>query len=129
MASRHIPQEAIPHFENVIYLPMLLTILTRDKEVIEKSPIKLKKAYIDMIERALDNVQRDLSNTHKYLRYNKMKLEKQSADETFTEFIFFHQGYEDSRRYLNVRLRNRSEELLALYLASNVIDPSKSKLP
>ena len=33
----------------------------------------------------------------------------------FTEYIFISGGYEDHRRYLNVRLRNRTEELLDLY--------------
>ena len=117
--SRMIPQEAMPHFENAIYLPMLLTILSMDKEIIEKSPIKLKKPYLGMIERALNHVQKDLRDTNLYLRNHKMKLEKGVSDETFTEYIFFHNGYEDPRRYLNVRLRNRSEELLSVYLAEN----------
>lgn len=121
MTSRMIPQEALPHFENAIYLPMLLTIFNRDKEIIEKSLIKLKKPYLNMIEQAINNVQKDLSNTNKYLRNNKLKMVKGKSDETFTEFLFFHGGYEDSRRYLNLRLRNRSEELLSLYLAQNTL--------
>lgn len=125
LSSRHVPQEALPHFENAIYLPMLLTILTRDKEIIEKSPIKLKKPYISMIDRALDAVQKDLTETNKFFRKQKMKLEKEATCETFTDFIFYHQGYADPRRYLNVRLRNRSEELLALYLAANVTEIKK----
>lgn len=121
MLTRMIPDEAIPHFENAIYLPMLLTILDRDKEIIEKSPIKLKKPYLNMIEQAINNVQKDMRETSEYLRSNKMKLMKGKTEGIFTEYIFIHHGYEDSRRYLNVRLKNRSEELLALYLAQNAL--------
>lgn len=119
MLSRMIPQEALPHFENAIYLPMLLTILSRDKEAIEASPIKLKKPYLDMIEKAIDSVQKDMRDTSQYLRSNKMKLTKGKTEGIFTEYIFIHKGYEDTRRYLNVRLKNRSEELLSLYLAQS----------
>ncbi|PZX04897.1 hypothetical protein C7437_103148 [Psychrobacillus insolitus] len=35
----------------------------------------------------------------------------------FTEYVFFHGGYEEHRRYLNVRLRNRVKELLSIYFA------------
>ncbi|MGG0667798.1 hypothetical protein ABE073_04630 [Lederbergia citrisecunda] len=130
MQTRMIPQEALPHFENAIYLPMLLQLLSRDKEIIEKSPIKLKQPYLDMIDRAIDNVQKDSKTTSDYLRNNKMKLIKGKTDETFTEFTFLHRGYEDTRRYLNVRLKNQSQELLALYLAKNALElPKDTELP
>lgn len=130
MQTRMIPQESLPHFENAIYLPMLLQILSRDKEIIEKSSIKLKKPYLDMIDRAIENVQKDSKVTSDYLRSNKMKLIKGKTDGNFTEFAFLHRGYEDTRRYLNVRLKNQSQELLALYLAKNVLEmPKDTELP
>lgn len=119
MSSRMIPREAIPHFENMIYLPMLVTILSRDKDIIEHSQMKLKNPYLHMIEKALSQVQKELRDTHVYLRQNKMKLVKGKSDESFTEYIFLYNGYDDTRRYFNVRLRNRSEELLSIYLTKN----------
>lgn len=41
-----IPEEAIPYFENMIYLPMVLTILEKDRTIFEKAPFKLKRPYI-----------------------------------------------------------------------------------
>jgi hypothetical protein len=121
MNTRLISEEALSHFENMIYLPMLVTILTRDMEAIEISSIKLKNPYLNMINNSLQHVQKDLRHTHEYLRRNKMRLEKGKVDSTFTEYLLFHHGYEDSRRYLNVRLRNRSEELLTVYLSRNSV--------
>jgi len=48
-----------------------------------------------------------------------MKLLRVGLDDTTTEYTFFYGGYEQNRRYLNVRLRNRTEELLEVYLMKN----------
>lgn len=46
-----------------------------------------------------------------------MKVIKVKNDGALTEYTFMHGGYEDHRRYLNVRLRNRTEELISVYFA------------
>lgn len=111
-----IPAEALPYFENMIYLPMVLTVLNRDLETIEKGPFKLKRPYVHMVEEATRFAQADLVNASNYLHRHNMKVFRRNSDDTFTEYVFMYDGYEDSRRYLNVRLRNRTEELLGLYL-------------
>ncbi|MBY0223531.1 hypothetical protein ABZ756_08010 [Mammaliicoccus sciuri] len=111
-----IPAEALPYLENHIYLPMLMTILERDRQLVEKVPFKLKSPYLNLLEDAMNSVTTDLQKTAVYLRQHKMKVIRQSSDELFTEYLFVHDGYEDYRRYLNVRLRNRTEELLNQYL-------------
>lgn len=112
-----IPSEALPYFENMIYLPMLLIVLERDRHAFENGPFKLKRPYIKMVDEATKLVQAELKETRIYLRRNNMKVIKGKTDDTFTEYVFFHGGYEDHRRYLNVRLRNRTEELLSMYMA------------
>ena len=39
-----LPPEALPYFENMIYLPMLLIILERDRESIEKGPFQIERS-------------------------------------------------------------------------------------
>lgn len=111
-----IPEEAIPYLENMMYLPMVLTILEKDRINFEKGPFKLKRPYIVMIEEAVKQVQKELKNTHMYMKRHSMKVLRGEGDDMFTEYVFFHGGYEEHRRYLNVRLRNRVEELLTMYL-------------
>ena len=111
-----IPPEAMPYLENYIYLPMLLTIMERDRRLLEKVPFKLKSPYLNLLDETMNTVSKDLQTSVLYLRQHKMKVVRQSTDELFTEYIFLHDGYQDIRRYLNVRLRNRSEELLNLYI-------------
>lgn len=112
-----IPQEALPHFENMIYLPMLVIIFERDRHSFEKGPFKLKGPYVKLIDQANKLVQAELKDTSIYLRRHNMKLIRSQVDDTFTEYVFIYGGYEEHRRYLNVRLRNRTEELLSVYLA------------
>ncbi len=112
-----IPAESLPYFEKMIYLPMVMTILERDREIVEKGPFKLKRPYVAIIDQAVKEAQRELKHTKLYLRQHNMKVIRGNRDDTFTEYVFFYGGYEEHRRYLNVRLRNRVEELLEVYLS------------
>jgi hypothetical protein len=112
-----IPAEALPYFENMIYLPMLLIILERDRDSFDKGPFKLKGPYVKLVDAATKVARAELKETTIYLRRHNMKVIRHKTDATFTEYVFLHGGYEDRRRYLNVRLRNRTEELLGIYFA------------
>ncbi|WP_338656522.1 hypothetical protein [Sporosarcina psychrophila] len=98
---------------------MIISILERDREVIEISSFKLKGPYINIIENTLKNVRAELKETNNYARSKNMKLIKKGKDGSFTEYAFIHNGYEDKRRYMNIRLRNRTEELINVYFAKS----------
>lgn len=112
-----IPQEDIMHFENMIYLPMVLIVLERDRALFENGSFKLKRPYLDLVEGAIQQVQKELKETKIHMRKRQMKVMRGAGDDTFTEYVFYHGGYEDHRRYLNLRLRNRVEELIRLYFS------------
>jgi hypothetical protein len=111
-----IPAESLPYFESMIYLPMIIIIMERDRVVFESADFKLRRPYINIIEKSIKSAQKDLKETKLYLRKNNMKIIKGNRDKDCTEYSFFYGGYEQRRRYLNVRLRNRTEELLDVYL-------------
>lgn len=128
----HIPIEAVPYLESAIYLPMLLIVLEKDYELIEKGPFKLKRPYVHLIEEAKKLAENDLQNTKSYLRKHSLKVVQGERDELFTEYHFYYQQIFEVRRYSNIRLRNRVEELLDSYLtralkAQSVFQKSKSK--
>lgn len=116
-----IPADVLPHFENMIYLPMVIQILERDRETIEISPFKLRGPYINIVEGALKIARAELKATNTYARNRKLKLIKKGKDSTFTEFVFVIGDNEDIRRYLNVRLRNRTEELINMYFEKGLL--------
>ena len=111
-----LQKEAMLYLENMIYLPMILTILERDRTAAEHSDFKLKKPYVGLIDDVSKRVHQELRNTGDYLRLHRMSVVKVKTDDIFTEYIFLHNQKEEHRRYLNVRLRNRTEELLNQYL-------------
>ncbi|MBD7984390.1 hypothetical protein H9649_07355 [Sporosarcina sp. Sa2YVA2] len=100
----------------MIYLPMLLTILSNDREIVENGSYKIKGPYLKLIDQAIDRVQIEIKTTQDYMRSNKLKLIKGKTEDTFTTYIFVYHGREDQRRYLNARLKNRTEELLEYFL-------------
>ena len=44
-----IPDGSIPYLENMIYLPMVLIILEKDRTNFEQGPFKLKRPYIALV--------------------------------------------------------------------------------
>ena len=54
--------------EKAIYLPMVLIVLNRDLSVVEKSPFKLKKPYLDLIEETMKIIQRELAEVKQYMK-------------------------------------------------------------
>lgn len=111
-----IPKEYIMHFENTIYLPMVISIFQRDKLHIQEGAFKLKGPYLEVVESACTIAERELRETKDYIRKHQLKVEMGKRDDFSTMYIFYYDGFNDMRRYLNVRLRNRTEELIRVYL-------------
>lgn len=109
-------------FEQALYLPMILTILQRDRMIIEKSPLKLKRPYIQLIDKITEFVQQELAEIKRYMKKKQMKIQRVKSDDTFTMYVFFYKGYEEKHNYFNPRLRNRTEELLTFYLFERYTD-------
>lgn len=113
-----IPNEVLVYVEKQIYLPMVLKILERDRRVLAYAPLKLNGPYLKLIDQVMEQVHVELRETKAYLTRHQMKVLRLGMDELFTEYEFIYKGYEEKRRYLNVRLRNRSDELLTEFLTS-----------
>lgn len=102
--------------EQAIYLPMVLVVLNRDLSVVENSPFKLKKPYLELIEETMKAVQKELSIVKSYLKKNNLKVEEVKRDDAFTMFLFIYKGYEEQHNYFNPRIRNKVQELMIHYL-------------
>lgn len=112
-----IPPGALLYFEKMIYLPMVVVVLEKDRELFEEGPFKLKRPYVKIVEGALKHAQIEYKKTSLYLKQHKMELIRGKTDHAFTEYVFVHNGRKDHRRYSNIRLRNRTEELVSAYFA------------
>lgn len=110
-----IPDEDRNIMEKAIYLPMVLIVLNRDLAVVEKSPFKLKKPYLELIEETMKEIQQELAEVKKYLKINKLKVTEIKRDDAFTMYQFIYKGYEENHNYFNPRIRNKVQELLECY--------------
>jgi hypothetical protein len=111
-----IPEKDRDILEQAIYLPMVLTILERDQQIIEKSAFKLKKPYLELVEDTMKVIQYNLADVKRYMKQNKLKVEKLQQDEAFTMYLFLYKGYEEQHNYFNPRIRNKVQELMTYYL-------------
>lgn len=121
----HIPIETVPYLEAAIYLPMLIIVLEKDYAQIETGQFKLKRPYLHLIEKARKNAEEDLRKTKAYLKNHHLKVVRGGSDELFTEYFFHYHQIIEVRRYSNIRLRNRVEELLKFYLNEASKDSQK----
>jgi hypothetical protein len=111
-----IPEHDRDIIELAMYLPMLLSVLEKDRLIIEKAPFKLNKPYLNLVEDTIKVVQRELQIVKGEMRKGNMKIEKINQDSDFTMFLFIYKGYEEQHNYFNPRIRNKVNELLEYYL-------------
>ena len=110
-----IPSGTIPYYESGIYLPLLLVILEKDQQIIEQSPFKFTRPYLQFVNTTRSKIEQDLKETKEYFKLHQMRLVRGKTDDLFTEYHFYFNGVMECRRYSNIRLRNHSELLLAEY--------------
>ncbi|PLR78898.1 hypothetical protein CU633_03655 [Bacillus sp. V3-13] len=111
-----IPEQDRNVMEQAIYLPMVLTVLNRDLDVVGKSPFKLKDPYKHLIEETMKNIQKELYEVKRYMNKNKLKVQQVNRDDAFTMYLFLYKGYEEHHSYFNPRIRNKVQELMEFYL-------------
>ena len=121
-----IPTEERNIMEKAIYLPMVLTVLARDLQVVKASPLKLKQPYILLIDETMKQVQTELKHASHYMRTHQLKVEETKRDESFTSFLFLYKGYEEYHNYFNPRIRNKVQELLEYYFLKQWTDQLKN---
>ncbi|GIN60547.1 hypothetical protein J27TS8_05400 [Robertmurraya siralis] len=102
--------------EQSILLPMLLTVLERDRQLFEQLPVKLKQPYLAVIEKTMKTIQKDLHQAKKHMKQNNLKAFETDRDESFTHYLFVSNRYEAKHSYFNPQLRNLVEALMEKYL-------------
>ncbi|MEH7342780.1 hypothetical protein V7122_02650 [Bacillus sp. JJ1532] len=111
-----IPNDDRDIIEQAMYLPMVLTVLEKDRLIFDKAAFKLKQPYLNLVDETIKSVQRDLKEVKLNMRKGNMKLQQIGHDEAFTQFMFFYKGYEEQHNYFNPRIRNKVQELIEYYL-------------
>ncbi|MDQ0268531.1 hypothetical protein [Cytobacillus purgationiresistens] len=111
-----IPEIDRDIIEQAMYLPMVVVILERDRQIIEKAHLKLNTPYLNLMEETIKAVRHDLKIVKEKMRSGHMTVHEISRDKDFTNYLFIYKGYEEQHNYFNPRIRNKVNELLEYYL-------------
>ncbi|KQL19098.1 hypothetical protein [Cytobacillus solani] len=111
-----IPNEDRDIIEQAMYLPMFLTVLEKDRNIIDKAPFILKEPYLNLVEETIRAVQKDLKVVKDKMRQKNMKVQQIGHDEAFTMYSFLYEGFEEQHNYFNPMIRNKVHELMEHYL-------------
>lgn len=111
-----IPELDRDTLESAIYLPMLLTILERDRLIFEQINVKIKEPYLNLIENTIKAVQADHKVIRDKMRKENMKVWEVARDKAFTSYAFLYKGYEEHHNYFNPAIRNRVAALMERYI-------------
>ena len=97
---------------------MLIAVLQKDIELINKQPFKLRRPYLAIIDKALKLIHQDLKQTDIYLLRRSMRLVREKPDKNNeTQYTYINAGYEERHKYTSDQLRDRSEEFLNKYFS------------
>lgn len=125
-----IPEKDRNIMELAFYLPMVLTVLNRDLNIIHHSSFKLKEPYLHWIEETIKVIQVELASIKQYMRQNRLRVQQINRDDAFTMFSFIYKGYEERHNYFNPRIRNKVTELMEYYLHKKfLIEQKEEGLP
>ncbi|QFF98694.1 hypothetical protein PB01_07535 [Psychrobacillus glaciei] len=111
-----ITVEDYHHFENNIYLPMLIKILEKDVELINRLTFKLHRPYLKVVDNALELIRKDLKQSDIYLIRFHMRLIKDKLENGNIEYTYISSGYEERHALISTQLKGKTEELMTAYL-------------
>ena len=77
----------------VVLLPVVLSVLERDKTAIEKSEIKTKWPYVESINVAMNRVTKQLGQLKRDLHKKGLKVAKEQKTDFGIDCIFLCRGY------------------------------------
>ncbi|OOE12224.1 hypothetical protein [Fictibacillus arsenicus] len=102
--------------EKFVMYPIMLTLFDRDLKVVNRSPFKIKRPYIALLEQIMNQVSKDLHDVRIELKKRKIKVMDGRRDHDITEYEIFIRGYREIMRFPNVHLKNKAETLMLSYL-------------
>ena len=105
--------------KDAIILPMVLTVLERDKNII-KEQIKLNQPYLDIIEKAMKRAHADLVQARAFMRKQGIKIYDKERNERSITHKYVCRGYHHEDTFLWDYLQVQVEVLLGYYISGDV---------
>ncbi|WP_096198916.1 hypothetical protein [Bacillus sp. FJAT-45350] len=112
--------------QNIVHQYILLLIAKKALEVdlsqLEKSPLKFKEPYMELLVSLLDKIGKELGIIKRYMNQHQLKVNKKNNDGMFSKYEYFCRGYHSTHHYLNTHLKNQVSE----YITSCIFEDKKT---
>ena len=115
--------------KEVLLLSLLLTVFDRDAKVIGESKLKTKQPYIDLLQRAMDAVTKDLAKLRNRLREKGIKITDERRDGEGVGCIYWCRGYKASFDMLWHLAKAETEVRMRKYLGEDIRKYVRQDLP
>lgn len=115
--------------KEVLLLHLLLTVFDRDAKVIAESQLKTKQPYVDLIQRAMDGVTKDLAKLRNRLREHGIKITDERRDDQGVGCVYWCRGYKASFEMLWHFVKAETEVRMRKYLGEDIRKYVRNDLP
>jgi hypothetical protein len=115
--------------KEVLILNLLMTVFDRDTKVLQESKLKTKQPYVDLLQRALDDVAADLANLRNRLREKGIKVTDERRDEEGVGCVYWCRGYKASFEMLWHFAKAETEVRMRKYLGEDIRKYVREDLP
>jgi hypothetical protein len=79
--------------KSYLLLPLIITVLERDKKVIATSSFKTKQPYIQLLDKVINRTEQDFIATKKDLYKTNIRIYQQTRTNAGIEFKYLYKGY------------------------------------
>ncbi|WP_342573685.1 hypothetical protein MHH37_15550 [Solibacillus sp. FSL K6-1781] len=108
-----------------IVLELFLKTLERDRDHVSK--LKMKDVFDAWYESKINETFQEFKKLRDSLYKKGCKIEKQKSDEMMTYYFILFRGYDETRSYSNIALRNWVSEEMKRVLGMKYLTPADRK--
>ncbi|MGE7983714.1 hypothetical protein [Solibacillus sp. NPDC093137] len=108
-----------------IVLELFLKTLERDRDHI--SQLKMKDVFDAWYELKINETFQEFKKLRDFLYKKGCKIEKQKSDDFMTYYFILFRGFDETRSYSNIALRNWVSEEMKRVLGMKFLTPSDRK--
>ncbi|WP_309118746.1 hypothetical protein [Paenibacillus sp.] len=115
--------------KEALILGLLMTVFDRDIKVIQDSKLKTKGPYVDLLQRAMDDVTADLARLRRRLKEKGIKMTEERRDEDGVGCVYWCRGYKASFEMLWHFAKAETEVRMRKYLGEDIRKYVRDDLP
>ena len=108
-----------------IVLEMFLKTLERDRDHLSK--LKMKDVFDEWYNSKINETFQEFKKLRDFLYKKGCKIEKQKSDDFMTYYFILFRGYDETRSYSNIALRNWVSEEMKRVLGMKYLTPTDRK--